>query len=92
MTPPRSRSPLRARVVLGQMCDGGAARARAEMAASPEWTGADRLALGRGEVRLRVLSSGDRTRLVVTAAIPSLDDPQWTETRTLSLAPREDTP
>lgn len=68
-------------IALKNLAEAGIARARAELAKSPSYTGAERLVLGRGEVRIVVSGEGDARRIEVTAAVPALEGARRTEKR-----------
>jgi len=72
---------LRDAIALKNLAEAGIARARAELAKSPSYAGAERLALGRGEIRIMVSGEGDARRIEVTAAVPALDRARRTEKR-----------
>ena len=71
---------LRNTLALQNLVESGRARARAELATSAAYRGADRLKLGRGELRIRVIPDGDGFRIHVLAAMPDLENPRKTET------------
>jgi hypothetical protein len=77
---------LRASIVLGQMAEGGLTFAQAAQFRTPTWQGVDRLPLGQGEVRLFVIATPAGPVVQITAAIPTLAQPRWSETRTLPLS------
>jgi len=68
-------------IALKNLAEAGIARARAELGKSPSYTGAERLALGRGEIRIVVVDKGAARRIEVTAAVPALERARRTEKR-----------
>ena len=68
-------------IALKNLAEAGIARARAELAKSPSYTGAERLALGGGEVRIVVVDKGAGRRIEVTAAVPALERARRIEKR-----------
>ena len=77
---------LRSRISLNQMQDGALARTRVEIGRASNWKGVEKIALGQGEVSIQMVSVNGQSAACITAAIPTLEQPRYSETRTISLA------